>query len=430
MHSQELILKVTHFYLYSQNLHTAGAGNKGGFPDYVVVLAVRPSSSVDFCVLVFDPLQVRLLTTSRGFEGVAPLEREREREREKGGGRRLGGEKSERGAATPSPAAGVRLELNADLLAAVRSFRRRLAGLLFPPFHNSPPSLPCASKTNHRPTAAGSPQEMISRGFALKNSLIPPGEAESLVPTVPHVVEHRPRGPFQDQYTVAMYMLQKLMAGWGGPTKIEEFERVDFRVLCSREETFVRQTVAEVADSSLLSYLKLCPVAATMAAANSALEAVERRVICCGPGGGADRKRFSAFLDEVEASSKTLFVVVVECAHLTSSVARRSTKEQFSSSLEDAAFSDNEKLLSSLPNCVLIYVSSHPFTLQTNRSLVSQSNEIHWPHPQKKGVESGETQFCSASDYQAAASPWQLGVAFREDRCFEELFQTVSTSLR
>lgn len=423
-----------------------------------MVLAVRPSSSVDFCVLVFDPLQVRLLhsaAASPRSEIVAPSERERER-----GGRRSG-EKSEKAApasSSPSAAAaggGVRLELNPDLLAAVRSFRRKLGGLLFPPFHNTSPA-PCTLK-NDPPTtntttasttatAAGSPREKFSRGFALRNSLMPPAEAESLVPTAPHVVEHRPQGPFQEQYTVAMYMLQRLMSGWAGPTKIEEYERVDFRVLCPREETFVRQTVAEVSDSCLLSYLKLLPAAATTtatatmttaAAGNGAglLEAVERRVICCGPnssGGGRDRERFSAFLDEVEASPKTLFVVVCECAHLTSSIARRSTKEHLSSSslsLEDVAFSDNEKLLS-FPNCVLVYVSSQPYALQTNRSLVSPSNEIHWPHPQRKGAESGETQFCSAAEYQATASPWQLGVAFREDRCFEELFQNVSTSLR
>lgn len=380
------------------------------------MLAIRPSSSVDFCVLVFDPLQVRLLQSSMASLAteVAP-EREREkRERERGG--RRSADKGEKGPLPP--AVGIRLEVNPDLLAAVRSFRRKLSGLVLPPFYN-PPCAPTAS-ANH---PGRSPQEKTPRGFALRNSLMPPGEAESLVPTAPHVVEHRPRGPFQEQYSVAMYMLQKLMGGWGSQAKIEEFEQIDFRVLCPREETFMRQTVSEIVDSSLLNYLKLCPAAA----AAGALEAAERRVICCGPS--ADRERFSAFLSEVEAGSKTLFVVVCECAHLTSSIARRSAKDQ-SASLEDAAFCDNEKLLSSFPNCVLIYVSSHPFTLQTNRSLVSQSNEIHWPHPQKKGVESGETQFCSAADYQAAAAPWQLGVAFREDRCFEELFQNVSTSLR
>jgi len=68
-------------------------------------------------------------------------------------------------------------------------------------------------------------------------------------------------------------------------------------------------------------------------------EEAERRVIRCNSPDHATE--FASFLEEVEANQSTLYVVAVEMAHLTSSIANEG----------QACLSDNKRLLCSLPNC-------------------------------------------------------------------------------
>lgn len=134
------------------------------------------------------------------------------------------------------------------------------------------------------------------------------------------------------------------------------------------EESLVGQTIAEISDSGILDYLELGG-----GGSSSPLAEIEERIIRCSQD---DSSRFSSLLDEAEESPDVLYFVVAESAHLTSSIATLGKETPHSPTTPT---SDNLRLLCSLPNCLLVSVSSHPYLLQTNRSLISYANEVHWP---------------------------------------------------
>ena len=322
-----------------QNLAQLASVSKQSLPEFVVVLAVRPSATIDFCVLVLNPLQVKILQEMPGHS--LPNGRTKVKS----------GARSQDNCRNSDS---VPLQVDKRLLALVRSFQRRLNGSVLIPFHHPNP----VSNSPNRPP-----------GQFFRHSQIPSSVAESLVPTASHVIEHKPRGPFQGQYGIAMYVLQKLMSGWGSQAKISDFQKVEFRVLCPPEESFVNQTIAEILESGLIDYLELGT------SGGSSLHAdVEERVIRCSRD---DSSKFNSLLDEAEASPNVLYLVVAESAHLTSSIGHLA--KPTSPGGPATPSSDNVRLLCSLPNCLLVSVSSHPHLLQTNRSLVSYANEVHWP---------------------------------------------------
>ena len=359
--------------------------SKQSLPDYVVVLAIRPSATIDFCVLVLNSLQVQLLRELQHQVLVVEVNNKRV-SRWRDSRRKLQEVQN-----VPEITS---IQIDRELLSSMRSFQRKLAGEVFIPFHS--------------PSSNPSP---LPRGHAMNNIHMAPSVAESVVPSTSHVIEHKPKGPFQDQYGIAMYMLQKLMNSWGSNSKIEEFKKIDFRVLCPSEESFTSQMIGQVAESRLVEYLELAGEGTTVS------EEVRKRVICCNSD--ESTPKFTSFLEEVKTNQKTLYIIIAENGHLTTSVARQYPEKNNST---NGFVSDSKKLLCWFSNCLLVYVSSQPFILQTNRPLVTYANEIHWPrwqHHPKGGAE--KRQFCSASDY--CSKVWDYGTSFREDQLFEQLFQ-------
>lgn len=396
-------------------------------PEYWVVLAVRPSSTIDFCVLVVDPLQVQLLYELK-LIGLGVKSRKRQsKAQQASAGTVPGNSAAQHGKkALPSshpaarPHSSSNLSMPRDLLIQVQSFREKLAGGVLIPFCQAADT--CSSDSS---TLAGLGLLRVDRSIA-----------DDLSPESSHLVEHRPQGPFQDQYNVAMHLLQKVLSNWGNSTKIEDYRRIDFRVLCPTEASFVSQTVLDIAESGIVGYLKLGGgkdassrkggVSGTTASGSGLLsqsKMVEDRVICCGSD--KDNAQFCSLLAELESSEDTLFVIVCENSHLTNGVVRTSEGSPC-----DASYTDNAKLLCNFPNCIILNVSSYPYSLQTNRSFVSFSNEIHWPlMPDKSGL-----HYCSAGDFktnqfQNLESEFEYGVRFRDDQCFEEMFHEAVTNL-
>lgn len=117
-----------------QNLAQLASVSKQSLPEFVVVLAVRPSATIDFCVLVLNPLQVKILQEMQG----QTLLNGRTRVRVKAGARLqddCGNSDS------------VRLQVDKKLLALVRSFQRKLNGRVLIPFHH--PSSVSGRPTDH-----------------------------------------------------------------------------------------------------------------------------------------------------------------------------------------------------------------------------------------------------------------------------------------
>ena len=211
--------------------------------------------------------------------------------------------------------------------------------------------------------------------------------------------------------------------------KIEEYKRIDFCVLCPPDEAFVGETVRRIMNSGLVEYLKLGQASSEqqvggardeneVGGATNMQQEASRRVIRCN---SPDAAKFSSFLEEMATNQNTLYFVAVETGHLTSSIAAESWGKE-------GCFSDNRTLLCSLPNCILVYISSHPYLLQTNRSLISYANEIHWPQKPHPQGSNDHIYFCTAAEYQS--DQWDYGVRFAEDEPFEELFQKTCASVR
>lgn len=342
-------------YTLSSVAHIAKI-TKASLPDFIVILTVQSSAAMEFCVLVLQPIQATLiadqLCRGRGSSHAHP----------------------------PCPD----LHLDKELLVSMRGYQRRSGGKVLPPFM--------------RPGEGHTP--------------LTPEVASSLAPPASHVVEHRPEGPYQQQYTMALFLLQKTLASLSPQTRMEDFDKVDFAVLCPSEDSFVVQTMADILDSQLLAHLEGSGEG-TGLDTDQLLKATEKRVIECGCG--QEKLKLEAFLSGMEAHPKTLYVVVAENAHLLTAVTM--DPAHF---CETGCHIENRSLLSA-HNTILLCVTPHPFSLLTNRSLIPISNELYWPS--KDLVEEG-LQFWSPSFGKPS------GLIFREDAIFEKLFHDVCCSQR
>ena len=431
-----------------QKLAQLWTSSEQNFPEYWVVLAVRPSSTIDFCVIVTDPLQVQLLMELKAMGSDTRNKKNPP-----------GGRSQPVAAATTShssqtisssssslSSSGVKkVSISKELLQAIQSFQEKLAGGVLIPFYQQ-------SSMQNRDS------EDLLVGMGLVR--MEPGEADHFSPTSSHLVEHWPRGPFQDQYNVAMHMLQKILSSWGSQAKIDEYQRVDFRILCPNEASFLTQTMMDVVEAGLVEHLglagcgggsgqnkagkkqrgggggsgladsKMSTDSSEGRASPSGMTGVSRevmnRVVCCGSSSG-DSSRFRSLLKQIEEDKTTLYIIVAENSHMTNQV---TAPDSSPSGGAATSFSDDAHLLCQLSNCILVNISSHPYSLQTNRSFVSFVNEIHWPISADKS----SLHFCSASDFrsnqfQNLESEFEYGVRFREDQCFEEMFHECITSL-
>ena len=403
-------------------------------PDYLVVMAIRPLSTIDFCILVLDPLQVQLLSemkilSSHHESRTRRYNRQRSNERSRvapsPGALRTLTPTTNTGSrvnhlSSPSALSSSDLQIDRSILFSIQSFHKKLNGEVLLPYSSA-----LLRNVESRSCITGS-------GLT---TTMTKSDAESMTPNAPHVIEYKARGPFQDQYNVAMYMLQRILSS-GAKSKIEDFQAVDFRVLCPPDASFVSQTISEIVASGVISHLTSAPASSAAASpqegsfsfTTSMYSEAERRVICCSP---KDSGRFHAFLKEVENNQSTLYVVVAENGHLTNSIAHSHSSSESpntGSTNNNTCISDTQKLLCGFSNCIVLYVSSHPYSLQTNRSLVSPSCEIHWPVNAQLARDDTGLKFYSSSDsqsglYKKVQNQPEHMVRYCEDYSFEEMFQ-------
>ncbi len=424
-----------------QKLAQLWTSSEQNFPEYWVVLAVRPSSTIDFCVIVTDPLQVQLLMELKTMNADSRSSKKQQQNIHSARSQMAPGDSSVQpssslAVSSSEASSNLNVSISTDLLLALQSFQERLNGGLLIPFYR-------------QDFMQNRNKEDLLMGMGLVR--MEREEAESFSPVSSHLVEHRAKGPFQDQYNVAMHLLQKILSYWGSQAKIDEYQRVDFRVLCPSEASFVSQTMMDIVEAGLVEHLRISggkksgkrrgctdskqsPTsggeastaadggkgASYLAEVAGVSKEVRSRVICCGPSG--DSPQFRALLKEVEANTTTLFIVVAENGHLTNQLT-------FKSPSSSGPFTDDAHLLCQLSNCILVNVSSFPYSLQTNRSFISFSNEIHWPI----SVDKSSLHFCSSSDFrsnqfQNLENEFEYGVRFREDQCFEEMFHEYITN--
>ena len=299
-------------------------------PDYVIVLAVRANVGVEFCVLVLEPLQSQLL-----------LRQQKNKSRKVVQGALKSGRGSLEGAKFGSPTP-PEIKIEKRTLVALRRCQKRLKGAVHVPF----------------------------RDPGNDSTTVPQSAAEGMTPTASHVIEHKPRGPFQEQYNVAMHLMQKVCGG--NRSKLENFRTLDFCVLCPPEENFVRGVRRGVVESGLVELVR------GEEREGGGEGAVDDRIIrCCKE----DCEKFSKFLNGVHTNQETLYLVIVEHADITSTLGGGVVKETTPGNGNNHGNScyGEDKILLGQANVMMLYVSSRPYRLVTNRFLVSAANEIHWP---------------------------------------------------
>ena len=364
-------------------------------PDFVVVLAVRGNVGVEFCVLVLEPLLSQLL-----------LRQQKNRWRRLAHGAL---KKSVAGSVTvettpggnPSSLATTEIKIEKQLLMLLRRAQRRLKGEVCIPF-----------------------QEPGNR-----NETVPQSRAEVMIPTTLHVIEHKPGGPYSDQVNVAMHLMQRITGSAG--VKLVNFRTLDFCVLCPPGVNFVRGVRRGLVEGGLGELVR-------EGEGGGALD--DRVIRCCEE----DYGKFSKFLNEIHTNQETLYLVIVEHADITSSLAGSVVDNgSHGNGSSKASCYGEHKILLGQPNVVMLYLTSLPYRLVTNRFLVSAANEIHWPvrEPRSEaggggggvgGERGGEVEFCCVGGLPGAtvvkgAGPG--GVVVSEDERMEEEFHSLATQL-
>ncbi|KAM6150075.1 protein GREB1 [Erethizon dorsatum] len=189
-----------------------------------------------------------------------------------------------------------------------------------------------------------------------------------------------PRSIRPSQLAVAQKLLSHMCSIADSSTRnldLGSFEKVDFLVCVPPSEVTFQQTVAHVWRSGVLRELGLEQEPASR-------QRVERRVLKLDAKAPAT---FTAFLQRCRRSPHTLFVLIHDHAHWD--LASSAIHDLYSQSDPSVGLVDrllNCREVKEAPNIVTLHVTSFPYALQTQRTLVSPYNEIHWPVPHSDGA--------------------------------------------
>ncbi|XP_021104058.1 protein GREB1 [Heterocephalus glaber] len=190
-----------------------------------------------------------------------------------------------------------------------------------------------------------------------------------------------PRGVRPFQLAVAHKLLSHVCSIADSSTQnldLGSFEKVDFLICIPPSEVAFQQTVGRVWHSGVLRELGLEPEPRSR-------QRAERHVLKLDAEAHA---RFQAFLQSSLQNPHTLFLLIHDHAHwdlVSSAVHNLYSQSDPSVGLVDRLLNCRE--VKEAPNIVMLHVTSFPYALQTQHTLISPYNEIHWPGPYSNGVD-------------------------------------------
>ncbi|XP_055984444.1 protein GREB1 isoform X1 [Sorex fumeus] len=156
------------------------------------------------------------------------------------------------------------------------------------------------------------------------------------------------------------------------------FEKVDFLICIPPSEVTYQQTLFHVWHSGVLLELGLEKEHMTK-------QRVEQYVLKLD---AEAQTKFKSFLQNSFQNPHTLFVLIHDHAHwdlVSSAVHNLYSQSDPSVGLVDRLLNCRE--VKEAPNIVTLHVTSFPYALQTQHTLISPYNEIHWPAPYSNGVD-------------------------------------------
>ncbi|XP_069871310.1 protein GREB1 [Dipodomys merriami] len=192
-------------------------------------------------------------------------------------------------------------------------------------------------------------------------------------------LEPRGVGPFQ--LAVAQKLLSHVCSIADSSTQnldLGSFEKVDFLICIPPSEVTYQQTVFHVWHSGVLLELGLEKEPMTK-------QRVEQYVLKLD---AEAQTKFKAFVQNSFQNPHTLFVLIHDHAHwdlVSSAVHNLYSQSDPTVGLVDRLLNCRE--VKEAPNIVTLHVTSFPYALQTQHTLISPYNEIHWPVSYSNGVD-------------------------------------------
>ncbi|XP_072491340.1 protein GREB1 isoform X2 [Notamacropus eugenii] len=155
------------------------------------------------------------------------------------------------------------------------------------------------------------------------------------------------------------------------------FEKVDFLICVPPSEVTYQQTLFHLWHSGVLLELGLEKEHVTK-------QRVEQYVVKLD---AEAQTKFKVFLQNSLQNPHTLFVLIHDHAHwdLVSAVHNLYPQTEPSVGLVDRLLNCRE--VKEAPNIVTLHVTSFPYALQTQHTLISPYNEIHWPASYSNGMD-------------------------------------------
>uniref|UniRef100_A0A2K5HTV0 GREB1 like retinoic acid receptor coactivator n=1 Tax=Colobus angolensis palliatus TaxID=336983 RepID=A0A2K5HTV0_COLAP len=252
------------------------------------------------------------------------------------------------------------------------------------------------------------------------NECVSPQEAAAMIPTQNLDLDNETFQIYQPQLTVARKLLSQVCAiADSGSQSLDlgHFSKVDFIIIVPRSEVLVQQTLQRIRQSGVLVDLGL-------EENGTAHQRAEKYVIRLD---NEIQTKFEVFMRRVKQNPYTLFVLVHDNSHveLTSVISGSLSHGEPSHGLADRVINCREVLEAF--NLLVLQVSSFPYTLQTQQSRISSSNEVHWIQ-----LDTGEDVGCEEKLYfglNEYSKSLQWGITSPLLRCDETFEKMVNTLL-
>ncbi|ELK31645.1 GREB1-like protein [Myotis davidii] len=249
---------------------------------------------------------------------------------------------------------------------------------------------------------------------------VSPQEAAAMIPTQNLDIDNETFQIYQPQLTVARKLLSQVCAiADSGSQSLDlgHFSKVDFIIIVPRSEVLVQQTLQRIRQSGVLVDLGLEENGTAYQRAEKYVVRLDNEI----------QAKFEVFMRRVRQNPYTLFVLVHDNCHveLTSVISGSLSHGEPSHGLADRVINCREVLEAF--NLLVLQVSSFPYTLQTQQSRISSSNEVHWIQ-----LDSTEDMSCEEKLYfglNEYSKSLQWGITSPLLRCDETFEKMVNTLL-
>ncbi|XP_012930674.1 GREB1-like protein isoform X2 [Heterocephalus glaber] len=251
------------------------------------------------------------------------------------------------------------------------------------------------------------------------NECVSPQEAAAMVPTQNLDLDNETFQIYQPQLTVARKLLSQVCAIADSGTQsldLGHFSKVDFIIIVPRSEILVQQTLQRVRQSGVLVDLGLEETGTAHQRAEKYVVRLDSEI----------QSKFEVFMRRVKQNPYTLFVLIHDNSHveLTSVISGSLSHGEASHGLADRVINCREVLEAF--NLLVLQVSSFPYTLQTQQSRISASNEVHWT--QLDGAEDvgcEEKLYFGLNEYSKSLQWGVTSPLLRCDETFEKMVNTL-----